>query len=258
MNHSRSDAPGAATPGAAYRAHLRALLADELQRAIARALPWLVRRSLRRGLRGVWARGDFAALPPGGVLLAANHHSWWDPYLGWLLGRRLQRPLSGLMAAATLERFPFFRSHGALATHEVREALRRLQRGELLLVFPEGGLRAPGPPAALRPGAAFLAARAGVPVYPLALRVLLRGAQRPEAFLTLGAPLTPAPAGAAGRAAFTRQLARALEAQLRALDAELAAADPEAPPAGFRRWLGGRASTHERTGWAARLWRGGD
>lgn len=210
---------------------------------IALMLPWVIGFSLRRGLRGVYVRGAWQALPPGGVLLAANHHSWWDPYLAWLVGQKLRRPLSGLMLRETVERFPFFRAHGALPTTAVREALRRLARGELLIVFPEGGIRVAGRVEAVRPGLEFLAGRARLPVYPVAFRVVLRGAQYPEAFLLLGEPAAPA------------EVPNALNALLTRVEADLAEADPEAPVPGYEPWHGGTRSLHERLTWLGTLLR---
>lgn len=228
----------------AYLTGLRARTRERVVALIAWALPWVIHRSLRRGLHGVYARGAWDALPKSGVLLAANHHAWWDPYLAWLIGRRLGRPLSGLMLPQTVARFPFFRAHGALATSEVREALRRLSRGELLIIFPEGGIRVVGKVTALEPGLVFLAERARVPVYPVAARVTVRGAQHPEAFLLLGDPIAPP------------DVQRALNTLLAELETELAAADPEAPLPGFTVWSGGARSTHERAAWLGKLLRG--
>lgn len=219
-----------------------------LVRLIAFCLPWIIRRSLRGGLHGVYARGPWGALPEGGFILAANHHAWWDPYLAWFIGRHLKRPLSGLMLDATVDRFPFFRAHGALKTTEVREALRRLARGEILIVFLEGGLRPPGKVEGTRRGLAFLAQRAGVPVLPLALRVAVRGAQHPEALLSLGTPVTPAELEKGGVEGAVNTLLEELEMMIRR-------ADPEAPPPGFERWLGGARSAHERTAWVGRVFR---
>ena len=230
----------------AYLTDLRARTRARVVALVARVLPWLIHRSLRRGLHGVYARGAWSALPPGGVLLAANHHSWWDPYLGWLLGRTLNRPLNGLMRAETLARFPFFRGQGAISTTEVRGALRRLREGEDLMIFPEGALRAAGRVKGVEPGLAFLAARARVPVYPVALRVTMRGAEHPEAFLLLGDATPP------------EDIEAALNTLLETLEAELSAADPEAPLAGFTAWSGGARSTHERTAWVGKLLGGAD
>ncbi len=237
MNARKTNAHGTKT----YLTDLRARTLVRVVALVARTLPWLIHRSLRRGLHGVYARGAWDALPKGGVLLAVNHHSWWDPYLGWLLGQTLKRPLNGLMRAETLARFPFFRGQGAISTTEVRGALRLLRGGEDLMIFPEGALRAAGRVNDVEPGLAFLATRARVPVYPVAIRVTVRGAEHPEAFLLLGEATSP------------EDVEDALNTLLETLEAELSAADPEAPLAGFALWSGGARSTHERTAWVGML-----
>jgi len=225
----------------------RSVLSAALTVAIGWSIPGIVALSLRRGLVGVWAR-DEGALPEGGAVLAANHHSWWDGYLLYLLARRRRRPFTVLMNEDQLARFPFFRPRGAIGAHELRTALRRLAGGHLVAVFPEAALRPSGPPAPLAPGAAYLAARARRPLIPVAVRVAVRGQQRPEAFLRFGSALAPdAPD-------LERSLADALDTLVRSLDAELAAADPEAPPAGYTRWLAGRESRNRALAWGVRLW----
>lgn len=226
------------------RAYLQALwsrLRALLTAGIGLALPRLMRRSFRRGLHGVYARGAWDALPLGGALLALNHHTWWDLYLAWLIGQRLGRPLSGLILPETLRQFPFFRAVGAVPTTELREVLRRLSRGELVVVFPEGGLRAAGRVGVLEPGLEFLAQRAGVPVYPVAIRAVMRGAERPEVFLVLGRATEPA------------SVAAALTHLLAELEAELAVTDPERPLPDFVSWSGGAANTNERAAWVGKL-----
>lgn len=231
-----------------YPDHLRKLLASEIERWIARALPLLIRRSLRRSLHGVWGRGSWSELPRTGVLLAANHHSWWDGYLLFLIASRLGRRATVIMGAEQLERFPFFRSHGAVAHTEVRTALRRLEGGGLLFVFPEGEMRPAAGVARLRPGVAWLASRSGAPVIPLALRVQLRGAQHPEAYLWLGEPLAPGPG-------LIPRLQTGLGDLLAELDTLLLRTDPERPPSDFDRWLSGARSGDRRAAAAAGWWR---
>ncbi len=218
-----------------------------LSAAIAVVIPAVIAVSLRRGLAGVWVR-DEAALPRGGVVVVANHHSWWDGYLAFLLARRLGRPLTVLMDREQLARFPFFRAHGAIAAHEVRRALRRLEAGHLVVVFPEGRLRAAGAPGELAPGAAYLSRRSGCPVVPVALRVVLRGGERPEAFVRVGRALPP------GSDPPDAEVERTLAAVVARLDADLGTTDPEAEPAGYGRWLRGRRSTHRRLAWGTGLW----
>ncbi len=218
-----------------------------LTRVIAWWVPIIVVGSLRRGLAGVWVR-DEGALPEGGAVVAANHHSWWDGYLLFLAARRRRRPFTVLMDERQLARFPFFRPHGAIGAGEVRTALVRLAGGHLVAVFPEAGLKSAGSPTALAPGAAFLARRGRRPLVPVALRVTMRGSQRPEAFVRFGPPLEP------DRPDLAAALAGALADLVQRLDAELAACDPERPPPGYRRWLAGRASTDRRMAWGVRLW----
>lgn len=232
-----------------YLAHLKALLASELTLWIGRALPWLIRRSLRRGLRGVWWQGELAALA-GGFVLVANHHSWWDAYLMFALRERLGGRLSGLMQRETLARFPFFRRIGVIGELELREALRRLRAGEGLAVFAEGALSPPAQLAPLKPGAAYLAHKAQVPLVPLAIRVVMRGAERPEAYLLLGQPIAPCDTPEATLARCAAELNR----MLGELDGQLRAAPAEVPLAGFEAWTPLRRSFHEHFDWLRRLW----
>ncbi|HEY0718780.1 MAG TPA: hypothetical protein VGD68_14275, partial [Streptosporangiaceae bacterium] len=71
-------------------------------------------------------------------------------------------------------------------------------------------------------------------VVPVAVRVISRGHQYPEAFVDLAPEVPPA------------DLADALAAHLRALDEALLGADPRAPLPGFRRVVRGRVSWDER------------
>lgn len=228
--------------------YLRTVLARELDANIARALPWLIRRSLATKLHAVYLAQP-AQLPPGGVVLVANHHSWWDGYLGWLLLQRLGRKLTVMMDREQLKRFRFFRHLGAIAHTEVRLALRRLAGGEVVLVFPEGALRPAGWVDNLQPGAVFLAERAKAPIVPLAIRVLMRGAEHPEALLRLGEPLLMA----GDREASSIRLSCALNTLLADLQARVTG-DPEQPPPGCDKLLGGARSTHDKMAWVERLW----
>lgn len=218
-------------------------------RVAAAALPGVVRRALKRGLKGVWHQGP--ALPAGAFVLAPNHHSWWDGYLAWaLLGAR-GRAMSVVMDDAQLARFAFFRAHGALGRSETREALRRLARGEVLVIYPEGKLTPPGPPGPLQQGAAFFALRARVPLVAAGVRVVLRGAEKPEAYVNL-APLL---AAESSRTALTDALAEALRVLLAETDALALENDPETPLPDFAPLLVGTSSTHERAAWLEGLWR---
>ncbi|WP_353512003.1 1-acyl-sn-glycerol-3-phosphate acyltransferase [Thermus sp. LT1-2-5] len=192
----------------------------------------LLLRSLKGSLRGVYLKGE---LPREPLVLALNHHSFFDGHLVWLLGRLGRQPTSLLVAEENLRAFPVLALAGALAASRVREALRRLGRGEWVAVFPEGELRYPGPLGPLRPGALWLARKAGVRVLPVAARVALRGFEHPEAFLLLGPPLAP-----------EEDLGARLGGLLAELDGLLAQTHPRALPPGFQEVLRGRRSLEER------------
>jgi len=207
---------------------LRARPAGRLLRLV---VEFFLLRSLKGSLRGVYLRGE---APEGPLVLALNHHSFFDGHLVWLLGRLYRRPLSLLVAEENLRGFPVLRLAGALEAGRVREALRRLGRGEWVALFPEGAMAYPGALRPLRRGAGWLAGKAGVPLLPVALRVVLRGYEHPEAFLWIGKPLPPGedPAGALG-------------GLLQELDALLARTHPREVPEGFREVLRGRWSLEE-------------
>lgn len=116
-------------------------------------------------------------LPPeGGVMVVANHQSYWDPLvLGAALPRRVY-----FMAKEELFRIPvlawIIRVWGAFPVRREgfdRKALKtatdHLMRGHVLGIFPEGQRSHTGRLLPAQPGAAILALKTGVPVVPVAL-----------------------------------------------------------------------------------------
>jgi len=113
----------------------------------------------------------------GGLLLAANHISHFDPFiLSSVVGRKIDwmamaeffpNPLVGSFLRA-VDAFPADRNRADRKT--IRTAIERLKQGRVVGVFPEGGIRdgarslLEGAP--LRPGASTLAHIAGVPIVP--------------------------------------------------------------------------------------------
>lgn len=185
---------------------------------------------VQRRLRGVWLRGE---LPDGGFVWAANHHGWWDAFVAAVLLWRRGRRVTVLVDPVSLAQHGYLRHAGALGTHELRRALARLRAGEVVVIFPEGEMRPPGPVGPLAGGAAWLARKAPAPLMAAATRVTLRGHQAPEAYLSL-------------RSCDPEALATTLAGAVAELDAELANADPRAPLPGFERALAGRRSAEER------------
>lgn len=204
-----------------------------LGRAIRPYVERALYRSLKRSLRAVYLKGQ---LPKPPFVLAMNHHSFFDGHLVWLLFKVGGVRGSLLVSEENLRAFPVLRSAGALDAHRLREALRRLKSGEAVAVFPEGEMRPAGPLGPLKPGAAWLAKKAGVPILPVASRVWLRGFEHPEAFLLLGEPIPPS----------EEELERSLKGLLSALDELYFSTHPREVLPGFRPILFGRRSLDER------------
>lgn len=231
-------------------AYFRKRLSYWLEHLIALVLPFIIRSALKKGLHAIWLKGDLKNLPKEGIILAPNHHSWWDVYLAWYVHKLLNRQASALMDEAQLGRFRFFRQIGIISRKEVREAIRRLKRGDVFFVFPEGELRQAGKVETLERGVFFLAKQTDVKLYPLAFRVLMRGAEHPEAFIVLGERLELS----GDEAKDSAQLKAALNSLLEDIETCVKTIGPEKEPEGFEKGLGGQKSTSERTAWLARFW----
>lgn len=127
----------------------------------------------------------------GGVLICPNHFCDADaPALGAALPRHAhfmaKEELFQMRVIGPVMRFfdafPVRRDSADRAA--LREAVRRLQAGEAVVIFPEGGGNADGTLQPLHPGAMLVALQAGVPVVPVAIvdanRVIPYGQLRPR------------------------------------------------------------------------------
>ncbi|HEY3238746.1 MAG TPA: lysophospholipid acyltransferase family protein [Acidimicrobiia bacterium] len=139
----------------------------------------LLRPPLRRGL-GWRVEGGEHIPESGPALLAANHISLTDPlavgYLADLRGREAR-----FLATSGLFRYPllagFLRRMGQIpveratsrAAASLEPAAAALAAGEVVVIFPEGGLSTDLDPSRGRTGVARLARAAGVPVIPVGL-----------------------------------------------------------------------------------------
>ncbi len=116
-------------------------------------------------------------VPDGGVILAANHRSFLDPFV---IGACLKRPIyfvakkelfdSRLQAwfLNSLGAFPIKR--GQSDDDSMATALELLARGEAVVIFPEGTRHRTGPLREPRRGVGRMALEAGVPIVPVAVR----------------------------------------------------------------------------------------
>ena len=112
----------------------------------------------------------------GAVLVVSNHQSHFDPPLigagcwrrmNYLARKTLFRfaPLGWLIH--TLDAIPIDRD--GLGLNGIKESLRRLKRGEMVLIFPEGTRTRDGEMAPFRPGFTVLAARSKAWILPVAI-----------------------------------------------------------------------------------------
>jgi 1-acyl-sn-glycerol-3-phosphate acyltransferase len=112
----------------------------------------------------------------GGVIIAANHISNWDPPM---LGTAMQRHLCAMAKEelfkvpilgyiiCKLHAFPVRR--GAADRTAISAALKLLKEGKVVLLFPEGTRSKDGKLGEGKPGVALIAAKAGVPIIPAAV-----------------------------------------------------------------------------------------
>jgi 1-acyl-sn-glycerol-3-phosphate acyltransferase len=112
----------------------------------------------------------------GPVILASNHRSFLDPFLIACLVRRpvyfvAKRELFGVAPIAwilgALGAFPIDRGRSDEDAMAVARAI--LQRGDCVVIFPEGTRVRPGPLGVPRRGVGRLALQTGAPVVPVAV-----------------------------------------------------------------------------------------
>jgi 1-acyl-sn-glycerol-3-phosphate acyltransferase len=176
---------------------------------------------------GLRATGRENIPPRGAAMLVSNHLSHLDVLV---LGILLDRPLN-YVARSTLFFFPlgpFIRSCGAfpiqrdgIGAQGLKETLRRLKRGGIVTLFPEGTRTTDGELGELKPGIALLAAKAGVPILPAAIAGTFEAWPRSSPFpaphpihVHFGRPITPEQVKSLGPEALTTLIReRILECQ---------------------------------------------
>lgn len=147
------------------------------------ALGQMVRPYWRLGLVG-----EIDSIPrKGPVLIAANHQSFFDP---WLIAFCFPHAIRYLITAEWYHKSPFWKwFFKGFGTEPVRLANPRatidavceiLARGEVAGIFPEGAISYDGKMKRFRPGLSRIAARSGVPVVPVGLRGSFRALPRTQ------------------------------------------------------------------------------
>ena len=139
-----------------------------------------------------------------GALILSNHRSPVDPMMAWMNSHlrceessRSIRTIGYLMAreyyeqpgligwiGRAMQSIPVDRNGHDMGP--TREAIRRLERGDLIGIFPEGGINMGEGLRAANPGIAFLALKAGVPVIPVYIHGAPQGESMTEPFYSPG------------------------------------------------------------------------
>lgn len=154
--------------------------AVDLPDPVARNVHWRMFQFLMQNVFGFWlqyrARGIEHLPATGGALLLVNHQSFLDPLL---VGLPLTRPVSYL-ARDSLFTVPFVGwvlrntyvmpiNREAASTASLREAIRRIEHGFYVGIFPEGTRTTDGNIGPLKPGFLALLRRTDVPVIPVGI-----------------------------------------------------------------------------------------
>jgi 1-acyl-sn-glycerol-3-phosphate acyltransferase len=197
---------------------------------------------LAYGLRH-WGRENIPA--DGPVLVVSNHQSHFDPPV---VGIGSRRQMNYLARATLFSIWPlgwFIRSLDAIPIDRegiglagVKESLRRLKRGEMVLIFPEGTRSNDGEIAPFRPGFTALATRSHAAILPVAVDGAYDAWPRWRKFPRLGRirvrygpPILPDEV--AGRS--ERELAAEVERRVCQCQAELRGRGASSPPRPYNR-----------------------
>ena len=145
----------------------------------------------------------------GGAVVVANHIGRLDAMLGVVLSSRTDFVLFVADKYRTSAFWRFFVRHldavwlnrEGLDLKAMRAVQQRLEAGQVLLIAPEGTRSSSGTMQPAKPGAAYLAARAGLPVVPIGItgtedhlvRGRLRRLQRLDIRINIGEPFYLAP-----------------------------------------------------------------
>jgi len=174
-----------------------------MENMVYRVLKYLVRIVLAV-LRRWDVRGRDNLPASGGIILVANHVSNWDPVVIICAFKRKVH----FMAKSELFKIPVIgyvvKSSGAFAVQReksnrnaIRTAVKLLEEGQVVGVFPEGTRSQTGEMLKPHLGAAMLAFKAGVPMLPIAVSGT-RGVFK-KIKVHVGSPVICRSAGKAGK-----------------------------------------------------------
>lgn len=193
----------------------------------------LISRSILRLIARVNIINRETVPDTGGVIVVANHLGRLDAMLGVLLSHRSDLVL---MIAEKYQKYAIWRwfarrldaiwlNRFDVDFHALRAVLKRLNQGALLAIAPEGTRSHAATLAEGKPGAAYLAAKAGLPVIPvgltgtedrLALKRLKR-LRRLDITIRVGEPYHLPPMGRKNRDAYLQEQTEEIMCRIAAL-----------------------------------------
>ena len=148
------------------------------RRGVNKAVYWTVRALAQPALQVYFRTRRIGRrhIPAGKVILAANHRSFLDPFI---IGTCVRRPIYFVAKREIFDNrllgwllnclgaFPIRR--GESDEESMATALTLLDRGEAVVIFPEGTRRRSGPLREPKRGVGRLALESGAPVVPIAI-----------------------------------------------------------------------------------------
>jgi 1-acyl-sn-glycerol-3-phosphate acyltransferase len=161
---------------------------------------WYIRRKMRSAFRGLWLKGSLPPITPGqGLVVYANHTSFWDGFVVHQLGQAANWSAYAMMEEENLAKYPFHTRIGAFSVRrgDPRSALETLKYAkgvlhgpnEAIFVFPQGEIRPPstelGP---LKRGLDVLVRSAKARAVPVAIRYVFFENERPDVLVEVGQP----------------------------------------------------------------------
>ncbi|MCA1054983.1 lysophospholipid acyltransferase family protein [Rossellomorea aquimaris] len=158
------------------------------------------RRLMKRSFHQIYWRGH-DGIGEGAAIFTPNHSSWWDSLILFQLDRHvLTQDLHAMMHEKGMKEYPFFRliggfsidrSHPKEIVRSLNYAKELLLEGKSVCLFPQGDeFHLEKRPLGFQSGVIYLMERCPeIPVIPLSFYYTFGHHQKPEAYLSAGAPV---------------------------------------------------------------------
>jgi 1-acyl-sn-glycerol-3-phosphate acyltransferase len=151
---------------------------------------WPLYRFYMRGYHAITPLTRCTLPPAGPAILVSNHLSGLDPLIlqfccprliVWMMAREYYEVPTMRWFFRAVDAIPVDRGGRDLSA--TRSAIRALEAGRILGIFPQGRIGEPGEDVPFQTGVALVAIKTGVPVYPARIEGSVRGTGMVEGFL---------------------------------------------------------------------------